>query len=68
MSRQTFDDDALARALRALAEADAREETPSRVEAAVMARWDASRDAAHASPVRPHIRTSCAGRRRWPPA
>jgi hypothetical protein len=61
MSRQTFDDDALARALRALADADAREETPSRLEAAVMARWDASRVAAHASPVRPHVRTFVRG-------
>jgi len=39
MSRQTFDDDALARVLRALADADARLETPPHVEAAVMARW-----------------------------
>ena len=61
MSRQTFDDDALARALRALAEAEARQETPSHVEAAVMARWDVAKDAAHASPARPRVRSFARG-------
>jgi hypothetical protein len=45
MKRPTRDDEAFTRVLRALAEAEARIDTPARVEAAVMARWDA----AHAS-------------------
>ena len=43
MNHSERDDTRLARTLRALAEAEAAVETPSRVEAAVMARWDASR-------------------------
>jgi len=53
----TFDERALARGLRALADAEARAETPSHVEAAVMARWDA----AHASPVRRPTRSFVRG-------
>jgi hypothetical protein len=64
MSRQTFDDDALARALRALADAEARIDTPPHVEAAVLARWDHAQDdaqdqapvAAHAARSRSHAR------------
>jgi hypothetical protein len=43
MNHSERDDTHLARTLQALAEAEAAVETPSRVEAAVMARWDASR-------------------------
>lgn len=42
MSPRPLDEEALTRALRALAEAEGRSDTPSRVEAAVMARWDAA--------------------------
>ena len=50
MNRSTVDDPRLSRALRALADDDTEVETPSHVEAAVMARWDA----AHAP--RPRVR------------
>ena len=43
MNHSERDDTHLARTMRALAESEAAVETPSRVEAAVMARWDASR-------------------------
>ncbi|HEY1307545.1 MAG TPA: hypothetical protein VGF24_28525 [Vicinamibacterales bacterium] len=45
-------DQALTRALRALADAEARVETPAHVEAAIMALWDARRDQANTSPTR----------------
>src|SRR5262245_55877652 len=56
MSRRLLDEHALGRALRALADDEARVETPARVEAAVMAGWDAHVKAAQASPSA-HTRT-----------
>jgi len=49
-------DQALTRALRALADAEARVETPAHVEAAIMAIWDARRDRASTSPSRRRTR------------
>jgi hypothetical protein len=45
-------DEALTRALRALADAETRVESPAHVEAAIMAAWDAHRDAARTRPSR----------------
>lgn len=42
MNRRPLDEEALTRALRALADAERHVETPARVEAALMARWDAA--------------------------
>src|SRR5262245_49117248 len=49
MSRRLLDEHALARGLRALADDEARVETPARVEAAIMAGWDAHAKAAQAA-------------------
>ncbi|HKE84925.1 MAG TPA: hypothetical protein VKB50_14285 [Vicinamibacterales bacterium] len=48
-------DQALTRALRALADAEARVETPAHVETAIMALWDARHDQAQTAPTRRRI-------------
>ena len=52
---------ALTRALRELADAEARVETPPHVEAAIMALWDARRDQANTSPSRRRTRAVVRG-------
>ena len=58
MNRRPLDEEALTRALRALAEAEARVDTPARVETAVMARWDAAHAARGRTATRRLIRTA----------
>ena len=58
MNRRPLDEEALTRALRALAEAEARADTPVRVETAVMARWDAAHAARGRTATRRLVRTA----------
>ena len=58
MNRRPLDEEALTRALRALAEAESRVDTPARVEAAVMARWDAAHAARGRTATRRLVRTA----------
>jgi hypothetical protein len=58
MNRRPLDEEALTRALRALAEAEARVDTPARVETAVMARWDAAHAARGRTATRRLVRTA----------
>jgi hypothetical protein len=58
MNRRLQDEEALTRALRALAEAEAHVDTPARVETAVMARWDAAHAARGRTVTRRLVRTA----------
>jgi hypothetical protein len=58
MNRRPLDEEALRRALRALAEAEGQVAAPARLEAAVMARWDAANRARGRSTTRRFVRTA----------